>query len=371
MKIDYEEKLDFQDVLLKPKRSRLTSKLDVSLEREFTFPNSTRKWRGIPIMASNMDGVGTFSMANALQKHNMITIMKKDYSFAAWKRQLEQWEDGQQRVDPHYVGVSVGTGVYFDKGAADFREAKKILEYNHDIPFVVVDVANAYLESSLGALRITRETFPNHIIACGNVATIEMAEELILEGADIVKVGIGPGSVCTTRIKSGVGVPQLSAIIECSDVHGIGGHIIGDGGCTNPGDIAKAFGGGADFVMLGSMLAAHDVCEENIITVGGDVDDEDSAKQWVEFYGMSSEAARARHGGRKDGYRSMEGRVVRLPYRGAIEDTVQDILGGLTSAMVYIGAQKIKDMPKCTTFSRVRHTHSLWLKQYDTDKKYD
>ncbi len=364
MKIEYDEKLDFSDVLLKPKRSRLTSKLDVNLEREFTFPNSTRKWRGIPIMASNMDGVGTFSMANALQKYNMITIIKKDYSFQAWKRVMEQWEDGQRKVDPNYVGLSVGTGVFFDKGAADFREARKIAEAFPEIPFIVVDVANGYLESSLGALRLVRDAFPNHIIACGNVATIEMAEELVLEGADIVKVGIGPGSVCTTRIKSGVGVPQLSAIIECSDVHGIDGHIIGDGGCTNPGDIAKAFGGGADFVMLGSMLAGHNVCEEEIV-------EDDDGKKWVMFYGMSSEAARKRHGGRKDGYRSMEGRVVRMPYRGDITETVEDILGGLTSAMVYIGAQKIKDMPKCATFNRVRHTHSLWLKEFDTDRKYD
>lgn len=362
MKIDYEEKLDFGDVLLKPKRSRLTSKLDVTPEREFTFPNSTCKWSGIPIMASNMDGVGTFSMARILQEYKMITILKKDYTFYNW----EAARDGLTGapVNLSYTGVCVGTGVYFDQDAEDFENLKKIILHCPEIPFIVVDVANAYLESSLGALKITREAFPDQIIVCGNVATIEMAEELILEGADIVKVGIGPGSVCTTRIKSGVGVPQLSAIIECSDVHGIGGHIIGDGGCTSPGDVAKAFGAGADFVMLGSMLAAHNVCEEKIVQ-------DDDGKAWVEFYGMSSEAARTRHGGRKDGYRSMEGRVVRLPYRGNIQDTVEDLLGGLTSAMVYVGAAVIKDMPKCATFGRVRHTHSLWLKDFDMDRKYD
>ncbi len=365
MNVDYEEKLDFSDVLLKPKRSRLTSKLDVTLEREFKFPHSTRKWKGIPIMASNMDGVGTFSMAYALQNYNMITIIKKDYSFNDWKRKLEKWEDGHRVVDPSYVGVSIGTGVFFDKGAADIRNAKKILDAFPEIPFVVVDVANAYLKSSVCALHIARETFPNHIIVCGNVATPEMADHLIHEGADIAKVGIGPGSVCTTRIKSGVGVPQLSAIAECADAaHGTAGHIIGDGGCTNPGDVAKAFGAGADFVMIGSLFAAHNVCEETLVT-------DDDGKEWVQFYGMSSEAARERHGGRKDGYRSMEGRVVRLPYRGGIEDTVEDLLGGLTSAMVYIGAQQIKDMPKCATFSRVRHTHSLWLRDYDVRREYD
>ena len=359
MKIDYEEKLDFNDVLFKPKRSSLTSKNDVSLEREFKFRHSPRTWKGIPIMASNMDGVGTFSMAAALQKHNMLTILKKDYTMAEWNT----WLEGDHPVDPGYLGISLGTGVWFDREAQDFLSAKEIISEYPKVNFIVVDVANGYLESSVGALRIVREEFPEHIIACGNVATLEMAEELTFAGADIVKVGIGPGSVCTTRIKSGVGVPQLSAIIDCSDVHGNDGHVIGDGGCTSPGDVAKAFGGGADFVMLGSMLAGHDVCEENLVQIDG--------REYVEFYGMSSEAARKRHGARKDGYRSMEGRVVRLPYRGPVEETVQDLLGGLTSTMVYIGAKKIKDMPKCTTFCRVRHTHSQWLKEFDVDRKYD
>lgn len=359
MKIDG-EMLDFGDVLLKPKRSMLTSKLDVTLERKFKFLHSSRTWEGIPIMASNMDGVGTFSMASSLQKHKMLTILKRDYSMSDWST----WMNGSNPIDPNYIGISVGTGVWFDRESQDFLMAKNIIEEYPEVSFIVVDVANGYLESSVGALKIVREEFPEHVVVCGNVATLEMAEELTFQGADIVKVGIGPGSVCTTRIKSGVGVPQLSAIIDCSDVHGIQGHIIGDGGCTSPGDVAKAFGAGADFVMLGSMLAAHDVCEETIVT-------DDDGREFIEFYGMSSDAARKRHGARKDGYRSTEGRVVRLPYRGPVEDMVQDILGGLTSAMVYIGAQKIKDMPKCTTFNRVRHTHSQWLREFDVDRKYD
>lgn len=359
MKIDQHDMLDFGDVLLRPKRSMLTSKNDITLEREFKFLHSPRTWEGIPIMASNMDGVGTFSMASAMQKHKMITILKRDYTLDEWA----PWMNGDGAIDPYYLGVSLGTGVWFDPEAEDFQKTVVLLETYPKINFVVVDVANGYLESSVGALRIVRERFPEHIIVCGNVATLEMAEELTFAGADIVKVGIGPGSVCTTRIKSGVGVPQLSAIIECSDIHGLRGHIIGDGGCTSPGDVAKAFGAGADFVMLGSMLAAHDVCEETTVDIDG--------KTYVEFYGMSSEAARKRHGARKDGYRSTEGRVVRLPHRGPVEDTIQDILGGLTSAMVYIGAQKIKDMPKCATFGRVRHTHSQWLREFDVDRKYD
>ena len=112
-----------------------------------------------------------------------------------------------------------------------------------------------------------RAEFPNHTILAGNVVTGEMVEELILSGADIIKVGIGPGSVCTTRKKTGVGYPQLSAVLECADAaHGLGGHIISDGGCTCPGDVAKAFGAGADFVMMGGMLAGHDQSGGEVIS---------------------------------------------------------------------------------------------------------
>ena len=229
--------------------------------------------------------------------------------------------------------------------------------------YICIDVANGYSESFVAFVRKVRSTFPTHVIIAGNVVTSEMTEELILSGADIVKVGIGPGSVCTTRIKTGVGYPQLSAVIECADAaHGLGGHIIADGGCTCPGDVAKAFAGGADFVMLGGMFAGHDEGGGEVITRAFQTNEilvtsegehfARELKQFVKFYGMSSEAANNKHFGGLKNYRASEGREVLVPYKGALEPTVVDILGGLRSACTYVGASKLKYLPKCATFIR-------------------
>jgi GMP reductase len=232
----------------------------------------------------------------------------------------------------------------------DFQKLSRIINAYQEIKFVCVDVANGYSEHFGDYIEKVRKTWPDKTIIAGNVVTADMTQELILRGADIVKVGIGPGSVCTTRIQTGVGYPQLSAIIECSDAaHGLSAHIIADGGCTCPGDLAKAFGAGADFVMLGGMLAGHDE--------GGGVIIEDFTfkpkKKFVEFYGMSSDTAMEKHHGGVADYRSSEGRTVRVPYRGAVKDTVLDILGGLRSACTYVGAPTLKQLSKCTTFIRV------------------
>ena len=210
------------------------------------------------------------------------------------------------------------------------------------ITFICIDVANGYSERFSKYVKNIRKEYPDKVIIAGNVVTGEMTEELILNGADIVKVGIGPGSVCTTRIQTGVGYPQLSAVIECADAaHGVGGFIMADGGCTCPGDVAKAFGGGADFVMLGGMLAGHDECSGQVVN---------GQKQ---FYGMSSSEAMDKYSGGVAKYRSSEGKSVNVPYRGPVSDTASSILGGLRSACTYIGANAIKHMPKCTTFVRV------------------
>jgi GMP reductase len=161
------------------------------------------------------------------------------------------------------------------------------------------------------------------------------------------QVGIGPGSVCTTRKKTGVGYPQLSAVMECADAaHGLGGWIVSDGGCVYPGDLCKAFGGGADFVMLGGMLAGHDQS-------GGRVIEDANGKKSVEFYGMSSATAMHKHSGSVAEYRASEGKSVTVAYRGPVDATILDILGGLRSACTYVGADKIKDLAKRTTFIRV------------------
>jgi GMP reductase len=362
MRIDQDVKLDYKDVLIRPKRSTLSSRKEVSLERSFTFRNYTPDfpdnvedyhYRGVPIMAANMDGVGTFKMASELGKQGIFTCLVKTYTA---EQLIEFFGNG---IDRRYVAMSIGTSeVDFDKLVKVYAGAAGGLKY------VCMDIANGYSEHFAQHVRKVREAFPHLVIIAGNVVTGEMTEELILAGADIVKVGIGPGSVCTTRIQTGVGYPQLSAVIECADAaHGLGGHIIADGGCTCPGDVAKAFAAGADFVMLGGMLAGHDEGGGEVITKiyetgevvklgDGFYDSVYKEKQFVQFYGMSSDAANTKHfGGLKD-YRSSEGREVLVPYRGSVGITLQDLLGGIRSTCTYAGAMKLKQLSKCTTFVR-------------------
>jgi GMP reductase len=339
MRIESEIKLDFSDVLIKPKRSTLGSRKEVDLNRFYEFRNASdnASFMGVPIMASNMDGVGTFEMADALIEQKLFTCLVKTYSA---KQLIEYFTSGNALAKRCFVAMSIGIAEH------DLEKLDQVMKL-HIIKFLCIDVANGYSERFATTVEKIREKYPELIIIAGNVVTGEMTEELILSGADIVKVGIGPGSVCTTRIKTGVGYPQLSAIIECADAaHGLGGHIIADGGCSSSGDIVKAFGAGADFVMLGGMMAGHD-------EGGGEVIDGN-----VQFYGMSSDTANTKHFGGLKEYRSSEGRTVKIPYKGAIKDTVQDILGGIRSACTYAGARKIKDLSKCTTFVRVNNQYN-------------
>lgn len=336
MRIETDIKLGFKDVMIRPKRSTLNSRAQVSLEREFKFMHSTATWTGIPIMAANMDTVGTFEMALALAKEQLFTAIHKHYTVAEWNAFIKK----APKDICDYIAVSTGTG------KNDFKKISEIFDANPQLKFICIDVANGYSEHFVGFLRQARKHFPDKVIIAGNVVTGEMVEELLLEGADIVKVGIGPGSVCTTRVKTGVGYPQLSAIIECADAaHGLGGHIISDGGCTTPGDVAKAFGAGADFVMLGGMLAGHTESGGDMIEVNGE--------KFKQFYGMSSETAMKKHVGGVAEYRASEGKTVQVPFKGDVIDTLHDILGGIRSTCTYVGASKLKELTKRTTFIRV------------------
>lgn len=339
MRIEEDIKLDFKDVLIRPKRSTLSSRKDVDLSRTYKFKHSGFEWSGVPIMAANMDGVGTIDMAKALYDHRMFTCLIKSYI-------EDDICDLATSTGCNHFAVSTGTS------DSDFLRLRRIINAYPEVHFICIDVANGYSEHFGDFVSKVRITFPHCTIIAGNVVTADMTQELILRGADIVKVGIGPGSVCTTRIQTGVGYPQLSAIIECADAaHGLGGHIIADGGCTCPGDVAKAFGGGADFVMLGGMLAGHD-------EGGGEVKDGQ-----VIFYGMSSDTAMERHHGGIAEYRSSEGRTVDITYRGQVKDTVLDLLGGLRSTCTYVGAATLKQLPKCTTFIRVnRQINDIFVK---------
>jgi len=375
MRIDQDVKLDYKDVLIRPKRSTLSSRKQVQLDRGFNFrnynpyvatdvlpdgypsgPHVEEHYRGVPIMASNMDGVGTFEIADKLAEGDIFTCLVKTYSL----EELVSYFDVTFPERTANVAMSIGTS------KEDFAKLSAVIgAVSTRLKYVCMDIANGYSDHFAQHVRKVRSAFPNIVIIAGNVVTGEMTEELILAGADIVKVGIGPGSVCTTRIQTGVGYPQLSAVIECADAaHGLGGHIIADGGCTCPGDVAKAFAAGADFVMLGGMLAGHDEGGGEVITKyysTGEhffVSKDDSYqpvienKKFVAFYGMSSDAANTKHfGGLKD-YRSSEGREVLVPYRGEVAQTIQDLLGGIRSTCTYAGALKLKQLSKCTTFVR-------------------
>ena len=345
MRINQEPKLNFEDVLLQPKRSTLSSRRDVDMTRKFTFRNSKKIMSFFPVFASNMDGVGTFSMAKVLQEYKMMTVITKTTTPEQWKEAIGTG------VRLQSVSICTGTNYLFDHEAEDYRNMKEVLASFPDIKFITVDVANAYHENFVDFVKKVRDDYPDKVIIAGNVVTPEMTEELIINGADVVKIGIGPGSACTTRTMAGVGVPQFSAILECADAaNGVDGHIMADGGCIEPGDIAKAFGGGAHMVMVGGMLAGHDESEMPVV----------DGKR--EFYGSSSDRAREIHGKRKDGYRGNEGRLLHLPDRGPVKDTVEDILGGIRSACTYIGARRLKDMPKCATFVT---THNIINKAYE------
>ena len=350
MRLDNEVKLDYKDVLLKPKRSTLSSRRDVEMTRSFTFRNSGETYECCPIIASNMDGVGTFSMAKVIQEYKMLTTITKTTTIEQWRKAVGEG------IKLKYLSVCTGTGKLWDDNAEDYTTMQKVLKSFPDVKFITVDVANGYHTNFSDFVGAVREEYPDKTIIAGNVVTAEMTEELIIQGADVVKVGIGPGSVCTTRTMAGVGVPQFSAVVECADAaYGVGGHIVADGGCNMPGDIAKAFGGGAHFVMLGGMLAGHNESEVEL---------KDGQR---EFYGMSSDRAREVHGKRKDGYRGNEGRAVILPDRGAVKETIEDILGGVRSSCTYIGARRLKDIPKCASFVRCNQSLNTVFETYDNN----
>lgn len=342
MRIDTQIKLDFSDVLIRPKRSTLTSRKDVNLLRTFTFIHSKRTWTGIPIMPANMDTTGTFEMAYALAKEKMITVLHKHYTVQELESFFPKFNN------PDYVCYSLGIR------DEDFEKLDELIKKGLEkyFNFICLDVPNGYLQRFSASVKKLRELLPTHTIIAGNVVTNEMTEELILEGADIVKIGIGSGSACLTRRQTGVGYPQLSASIECADAaHGISqedcGLIIADGGIVHNGDIAKAFCAGADFVMMGSLFAGHEESGGELVKRDGEV--------FKAYYGMSSTKAMEKHYGKKEKHRASEGRELLIPFKGSVHETVEDMLGSLRSTGTYIGARRLKEFSKRATFLRVRN----------------
>ncbi len=333
--------LDYDDVLITPKRSNLGSRTQVHLEREFKFKHAGFKWQGVPLMAANMDGVGTFSMARALQSYKMLTVVRKHYNF-------EDWVKAAPDLDWNYTVVCCGTNAIFDPEASDYLLLKKVCA-TWPVKHLCIDVANGYQQNFIDFCKKIRDEFKDKSLCAGNVCTPEVVEELVMNaGVDMVKIGIGPGSVCTTRIVTGVGMPQLSAVMNCADIaHQHKGLVVADGGCKHSGDVMKAFGGGADFVMLGGVLAFHSEAEEAVDETGQ-----------MCFYGMSSESARTRHARPVGGFRTSEGKKVCGKTRGPVKETVEKILGGLRSGCTYIGATGLKEISRRTTFVQVNQTYN-------------
>jgi GMP reductase len=331
MKILDDVKLDFSDVLLLPKRSQYSSRSEVSLERTFKFKYSPYTWTGVPIMVSNMDTTGTIEMALELQKHKVLTCLHKYYTSV---------ELLNSRLDKEYYAVSTGIN---DNDLLNLEE----IVNNVDPKFICIDVANGYMSKFIEKCKEIRDKYPEKILIAGNVCTSQGVLDLVMNGkVDIIKVGIGSGSCCTTRKQTGIGMPQLSAVIECADTaHGLDAHIISDGGLQVVGDFSKAYGAGADFVMSGSMFAGHNESGGELIVEG--------EKTFKVFYGMSSSNAMNKYSGGVAKYRSSEGKAVKIEHRGPVEETILNIQGGIRSCMTYLGAKKIKDIPKCASFVRV------------------
>jgi GMP reductase len=356
MRIIDDVKLDYQDVLLRPKRSTLRSRKDVLLERSFTFYHSPKKWTGLPIMTANMATCGTFAMAKILSQYKMITAFHKYYSVKDYEKFFRTFNN------PDYICYTLGIR------APDLRQLKLMKKKGllKKFSFICLDVPNGYLQIFLEVIKEVRKICPEHIIIAGNVATNEITEEIILAGADIVKIGIGPGSVCTTRKMAGVGYPQLSAVIECADsAHGIAnekgvGRIIADGGQQYPSDIAKAFCGGADFNMCGSLFSGFEQNEGETVIKDG--------KKFKEYFGSSSNKALKDFYGQKDEYRASEGRHTLIPHKGDIRDFIQDLLGSLRSTATYIGARQLKEFPKRATFLKVNRQFSSYLEGYELEE---
>lgn len=357
MRIINDVKLDFSDVLIQPKRSTLKSRKEVSLERTFTLLHSDRKWSATPICGANMDTVGTFELADALREYHCLTALHKHYGI---QELLHYFEKLSEIEDLYGANISAEDYVFYSLGIGD-SDLEKLESFEKDFRTprnICIDVANGYTQTFVDFVKRFRDKRPNVNLMVGNVVTSEMTEELILSGADIVKVGIGPGSVCTTRKMTGVGYPQLSAVIECADAaHGVKGMICSDGGCTVPGDFSKAFGAGADLVMAGGYFAGHDesggekVYDSKMLPSGQII----KSITGVKFYGMSSDTAMNKHNGGVAEYRASEGKTVVVPYKGKIDNTMQDLLGGIRSTCTYTGSQTLKELPKRCTFLRVNN----------------
>lgn len=340
--------LDFDDVLIVPSdTSHVRSRSYVDLSRVYELNGHVFDIK--PIVASNMDGVGTLCMANVLTDYDMLTCLTKNTP-------IDKIADTLCH-NKFLVAVSIGVCNKSYEVINQLRKYKWLDDDTQRPIWFNIDIANGHCDSLIDMVVYVREMFPTAIIIAGNVVTPRAVEILAKAGANIVKVGIGSGSACTTRLKTGVGYPQLSTIMNCVQAaHDNSAYLMSDGGCKNPGDIAKALVAGADFVMLGGMLAGHAESE-------GDILEDSFGNMVVEFHGMSSNIANESYSGGLKNYRTSEGREVLIPYRGYVKNTIEDICGGLRSACTYTNSATIRDLSKAK-FVRTTQQYNRIFEEY-------
>ena len=335
-----EKYYDFRDVLILPKSSNLNSRKDVELETKFTFNNNV--WSGIPMIAANMTTVGTLNIYSVLSKNKIITALHK---FHTLQDLLNYNDKNETKLDPNYYMIS--TGINDD----NYDNLVNILD-NIDCKFIMIDIANGYISNFKKFCKKVREKYPDKIIVAGNVCTAEGVLGLIESGVDIIKCGIGGGSACTTRIQTGIGMPQLSCILECSNIaKQYNKLIISDGGITCPGDCSKAYCAGADFVMMGGEFAGHAENPGDIIYENDNV--------YKFFYGMSSSyAMNNNYSANNNSYRSSEGREIKIKYKGPLQKTINTYLGGIRSTCTYTNSKSITDLNKNSYFILVNNQYN-------------
>ena len=354
--------LDFSDVLIKPRRSTIASRKDADIVREYKFKWCPKVIKGTGIMQANMGTIGNFEVSRQMLKDGLFACLHKHHPVDSLIEFYSSLTDDE--FDRTFLAIGLK-----DTGLIKLRV---LYDKFQKVPPVRFDVPNGYIPQVKEQVIKIRQEFPDVLLGVGNVVTGDITEDLILSGADIVWVGIGGGSGCLTRKQTGVGRPQLSAVVECADAaHQVGGMICSDGGITCPGDICKAFGAGADFIMIGGLYAGTDEAEGEIITKTYKTNEVEildegttgeyispellTTKKFKRFYGMSSTYAQEKFGKGKPSYRASEGRVTLVPYSGSVKDVNEEFLGGLRSCMTYIGAKRLKDIPKCCTFYRVHN----------------
>lgn len=342
-------KLSYKNVALKPRRSEIRSRADVDLSRTFKFPYSGQECHGIPIMAANMDTVGTFEMAIALAASKAFTAIHKYYSVEAWKEFAAEHPECMP-----YVILTSGTS------NQDQERMCRILDTVKSVKFVMIDTLESNSQDFVEQLRNVRLQYPNHTLIAGSVADWQLMEEMIITArVDAIKIGMSMSSTSTGRKKTGCGFPSISNILECANAaHAYNVRVIASGGCACPGDVAKAMAAGADFVMLGGLLAGHEECGGELIIRRG--------RKYKLFYDMSSTTAMKKHVGCVTTYRGSEGRTVEVPYKGAVHNTLLNICDGLRSACTYVGCHKLKELTKRATFIPLSDHHGSFIHSFQS-----